>query len=261
MNTPPAESFSGVQVDAGAPLKPEVGDLSIDLVEFESNAAAERLGRLAADRELVQTLQWLSFSRESEEWGKLAYALVEYGYSVFKGWFITGVAVERAKARHVRGITRLPAILKLDQDDAHALAADLMVDAVEVFRAKVLARNKWDAERGATLKTYFVGHCLFQLPDVYKRWRRDEDLVPVSFELTRDLEQRGELAEVGTRAVESVRLEAVIDLIDNPETIAMFELFSAGFSYDEVADMLDVTEAVVRTRLSRARAAVRSAVT
>lgn len=249
-----------MQAEAGAPLKPGTLDLPGDLLEFESNSAADRLNRLAADRELIETLQWLGFSPESEEWGKLARALIEYGYSVFKGWFITGVAVERANARHVRGITKIPSSLKLRRDDAHMLAAELMVSAVESFRANVLARNRWNSERGATLKTYFVGHCLFQLPDVYERWRRDEEPLQISMEATRELRQRGQLADAGALAVDAVHLDAVLDSVGTPETKAMFELVAAGFSYDEIADMLDVSEAVVRTRLSRARALIRSAV-
>ena len=123
-----------------------------------------------------------------------------------KGWLITGVVYQRAKARHIRGLTRIPAGLRLNRDDAHALAAELMVTSVEAFRANVLARNRWDAGRGATLKTFFVGQCLFQLPDVYQRWRKDEAMQPDSDpRIARELEERSRRLDAGAVAVDGVR--------------------------------------------------------
>ncbi len=126
-----------------------------------------------------------------------------------------------------------------------------MVISVETFHANVLARNRWDADRGATLKTFFVGQCLFQLPDVYQRWRKSEALQPDGdLRIARDLEERGRRLDAGAIAVNGVHAREALDLIGDEETKAMFELIAGGFSYDEIADMLDVSEAVVRTRIS-----------
>jgi hypothetical protein len=147
-------------------------DLAPDLAEFESQQAADRLRRLAEDQELINSLQWISFDRTSEEWRKLAQALIEYGYSVFVGWAVAGVLYQRAHASDVQGLQHLPEGLRLRPNEAHGLAVTLLVERVESFRMKVLATHKWSSRGGASLKTYFVGWCLFGLPGAYRpAWR------------------------------------------------------------------------------------------
>ncbi len=118
MNHEVAESPTERRGRSSATVQPANRYLADDLVEFEATKAAEHLARLVADKDLVETLRWLSFDGTSEEWGKLAHALVEYGYSVFKGWFITGVVHQRAMARGIRGISKIPGGLRLNRDDA-----------------------------------------------------------------------------------------------------------------------------------------------
>jgi hypothetical protein len=96
------------------------------------------------------------------------------------GWTISGV-VRQMAANHGRGsgvigLSKIPEGLRLDRDDAHALVVELITTSVEAFRTKTLMNPKrtWRPGGGASLKTYFVGRTLMELPDAYQRWRRSE---------------------------------------------------------------------------------------
>ena len=230
--------------------------LAYDLHEFEVDPAAEHLRRLAEDQGLINALQWVRFAKESPEWAQLARALIEYGYSVCVGWAVAGVIYERAHARNVKGLRHLPEGLKLSHDDAHALAVTLLVDAVESFRTKVLLTDKWTSRGGASLKTYFIGWCLFGLPGAYQRWHRAE--MPVTLPANReDQERHAGRADPERLAVAAAEIRQLQELIGDRVAWEMFELHAAGFSYDQIADMFETTEGSVRSRLTRARARVR----
>lgn len=237
-----------------AHLKPGGDGLADDLVEFERSAEAERLARLAADQDLVSTLQWCNFDRTTPEWQKLAEALVEYGYSVFMGWLIKGEVYQRARDRRVRGLKRLPEALRLQRDDAHGLAAELMIVSVEAFRVNVLIRNVWRSSGGASLKTFYIGQSLFQLPDAYQRWARQEKMgiaVEVS-DPTQRLRREQEL-DPAKKVGDRLAVTTLLSRISDSKARAMFDLLSQDYTYDAIAEALDTTEAAVRTRVSRVR--------
>jgi len=224
------------------------------LFDFEASAEAERLARLAADQDLVSTLQWCDFDPTTPEWRKLAKALVEYGYSIFKGWLIKGEACQRARDRGVRGLSRLPETLRLGRDDAHALSADLMIVSVEAFRVRVLLRGVWNWRGGASLKTFFIGQCLFQLPDMYTRWRQQEIMgAPVALQdRTRRQILEGELDPAKT-VNDQPAADSILARIRDPIARQMFDLLARDLPYSATAEALNTTEGAVRTRLSRAR--------
>ena len=71
-----------------------------DLNEFEARREAERLARLAGDRELIEcSLQWSGF--EGPGWVTLGNALAEYGLSVLTAWISTGAIVRASATRSV----------------------------------------------------------------------------------------------------------------------------------------------------------------
>ena len=56
---------------------------------------------------------------------------------------------------------------------------------LDAFLEDVLKKNKWDPNRGASLKTFFIGQCKFQFRNVYKAWYRAEHRLR-RFQLTDD---------------------------------------------------------------------------
>lgn len=236
-------------------------ELAGELRKFDELPAAKRLERLA-DQQIVQTLQWRSFDRTCAEWRELASALVEYGYSVFKGWLVTGVvhqmAANHAGGRGVYGLNKIPESLRLTGDAAHELVAELMIAAVEDFRTKTLMPNKWRSTGGASLKTFFVGRCLMTLPDVYYRLERDRRRGMAAL---RNAEGRLDDGRHSPNPADSALAVRTLEEVfaGDARLEAMFRLQEAGYSLAEIADMLDTTEAAVRTKMSRARTAARRA--
>ena len=247
-------------------------ELPDGLGKFEDQEAARRLQRLV-EQEIVLDLQLQGFDTSSPEWRVFAGALAEYGYSVFKGWLISGVVYEMAAqhggGRGVFGLEKIPEALKLWPDDAHAVAADLVVHSIAAFREKTLMNpnpnKRWRPDGGASIKTFFVGRCLMELPDVYQRWLRQENRFRgqgARYAVYEQEERPGE--HIDTESAGSAA--AMLDDLrrDNEQTtMAMFELQLAGYSYDEIAEMLTsvgigMTTAQVRSRMSRARLAARS---
>jgi DNA-directed RNA polymerase specialized sigma24 family protein len=243
------------------------------LARVEDGVAARRLQKLQHDYNLLLHLQLSDFDVASPEWRMFQNVLVEYGYSVFVGWGISGQLRRRAAAHGrggVFGLSKLPEGLVLSREDAHDLATELMLVAIVRFREKTLMHpdpsRRWTVTGGASLKTYFVGRCLMELPDVYSKLRLQSDMwsippaAPVDNEhpslrrvrpTTRSTVNSTGHDHTDHAAFDAVEL-AALEAAD-PVAVAMFRLQSEGYSYLEIAEILDTTEGVVRTTMTRFR--------
>ena len=246
---------------AGARSAGDDEQLTRELQLFEHLSPAQRLERIA-EHEIMTLLQLQRFDPSTPEWITVARALVEYGYAVFCAWFATGVArsmaANHAGGRGVIGLSKIPEGLRLDDDDAHALSLELMMASVNSFRTRTLMNPKrtWRPDGGASLKTYFIGRCLMELPDTYRRWRRAEG--PAAADVP-DVPDDGRMSDdPADHAIATARLREV-----DPVSRAMFELQDHGYSLTEIAEILTTagypnTEGSVRTRMSRVRLAARA---
>ncbi|NKU99249.1 hypothetical protein GS889_18245 [Rhodococcus hoagii] len=62
-------------------------------------------------------------------------------------------------------------------DDDHTvrqLTDETVVRAIGYFKTDVLQKNKWDVDKGASIRTFFIGQCLFQFANVYKVWFNED---------------------------------------------------------------------------------------
>lgn len=219
--------------------------LSDELTEFESLRAAEYLSRLAADDDLVRVLQLSGFDEVTPEWKTFSRALLEYGYGVFAPWFGTGEIVNRMNVRGVYGRSALPTPYSIQPDVEHELAAELLVRGVPSFRRNVLLQGRWNADGGATLKTFFVGHLLFMVPTVFRRWRDSKAPAPV-------LVPHDHTTTANDRVDLDLTLEDVCRTLP-PQTELMFRERAAGLSIAEIADARGVSVSKVKTDMMRAR--------
>ena len=128
--------------------------------------------------------------------------------------------------------------------------------AVEKFRDTVLATGRWNPDGGASLKTFFIGQCLFRFPNPYYRsWhtaitgRQQEapdDLAgwkqadPTTRSPEHDLVQREDIAR------------GLADLDDR--TRAALLLLDQGFDQTEVAARMGTTRKAVEMIVRRHRA-------
>jgi hypothetical protein len=216
-----------------------------------------------ADEEIVRRLAQEGFDPAGATWAKLSLELISYGYSVFMGWLITGEVYRRAAASQggvgVRGLSRLPRDLKLQDDDAHELAVALMEVAVRRFRV-TLQRGQWDPARKASLKTFFVGRCLMELPDVHEKWWRERKRWSEVVEWTQA--DDGRLSADPPDMVVDVVLFGELFGSEDELTKSMLRLSFNGYTIAEIATRLTkkgypCTEAKVRSRLFRARNAAK----
>lgn len=240
------------------------GSVALDrqLVAFETGAEAIEIERLA-DQDILLTLQLQGFDVNSPEWRTFAHALAEYGYAVFIAWGVTGtlrrMASRHAGGRGVLGLERLPEQIDLEEDQARGLAAELVTHSLETFRRSLAnPKQTWRADGGASIKTYFVGRCLMDLPDVFQKWWKHEqpllgDLAAIDG-LPDDEHPTGDPA----RIIED-RARVEDHFSDDPLGWEMFILKDQGYSLSEIAEMLtdatgsSVTEAAVRSRMTRLR--------
>lgn len=221
--------------------------LESDLRAFDRSTEAEYLDRLAGDADLILRLQLTRFDRSSDDWRAVASALIGYGYDVFRSWFGTGKIHAMLKQKNVHGRQAL-AGYGLQPGEEHDLAADLMLDVVDRFREK-LASGAWRPDGGASLKTFFVTFCLFNIPRVFKASTRDQSRSVVTAP-----ESVPSATVAGGEARVEMRLIVEQELRKMPErTRRMFELQNNGLELKAIAAKLGTTEPTVRSVMSRAR--------
>jgi DNA-directed RNA polymerase specialized sigma24 family protein len=250
----PIVSPASVRAGASAPTK-----LSARLNEFETTTQGRALERVA-ESEIILLLQLQKFDPHTPEWKTLRDALIEYGYAVLKAWCITGaiksIAARARNGQGVMGVGKIPDGLRLNEDDAHALAAEVIIVAVENFRTKTLLdpNRTWRSTGGASIKTYFIGRVLMEFPDGYRTWRNANRSFPAANLLDNDDAE----GPANTEQAVIAALEADEALANQPVLRRIFELSSLGYTVAEIADMLTaagatITETTIYNRISRFR--------
>ena len=148
-----------------------------------AQAITGNLARREEDQELIAKLAKSNFEGPAQE--QFEAELAAYGYPIMMAWTRTGEIV-RKSARNGRPLIIPSGGLGWSREDRSELSSETVARAVDFFREKVLRAGAWDHTRGATIKTYFVGACLSQFPNVYQRWqaerRRWDNLPTVSID-------------------------------------------------------------------------------
>jgi hypothetical protein len=103
------------------------------------------------------------------QWDPVATEFARYGLDVLGAWIAKGMVYGRVRAMWGYGLPPAP-VDWLDEDAIQALATDTVLVALDKFRTEVLMRHRWDPTKGATLKTFFIGQCLFRFANVYLSW-------------------------------------------------------------------------------------------
>jgi DNA-directed RNA polymerase specialized sigma24 family protein len=202
---------------------------------------AERL----ADARIVEKLRECGF--DGPEWRAVAAGLMEYGYTILVVWACTGTLGRHAADHGGVSGSRVPVDLRLDEDEARSLAAEVLLVAVERFRERSLPR--WSAGGGASLRTWFVGRCLMELADVHRAWRnRELPLEPVGITCVDDGRHGDRPDEQAEARVELERL-----LTRDPDLCRAVRLQIAGYKLEEIAKMMGTTPAGVRSQIYRGR--------
>lgn len=215
---------------------------------------AARLDRLLGDRELAERLHAAGYA--GRDWDYFAAELIKYGYAVLIAWMRNGIIWSWLAAKGIGGLPAPPP-WEWHLETWTDLAGDTLVIAVPKFRDTVLATGRWNPDGRASLKTFFIGHCLFRFPNPYRSWHTTvtarqreipDDLAgwrqadPVAPGPEDDLVRREDLAR-GLAALDDRTREALV-------------LLDQGYDQAEVADRMGTSRKAVEMIVRRHRGRV-----
>lgn len=167
-------SSPGAPGPSGEPVKRAAGDDGPVplrwLAEVEFRNDADRLDRLIADVDLVTSLALAGY--EGRDWDVFSTELAKYGMAVIRAWMAKGSIFEKCRSRGFGGLPSPEG--PFTDDELEELTGETVATALRHFREDVLLRNRWDARRGATLRTFFIGQCILRFSNVYRRWWGNE---------------------------------------------------------------------------------------
>lgn len=200
-----------------------------------------RLDVLEADKELAHDLMMAGY--QGPEWKAFTETLASYGLPVITGWIRTNKIVQkcREKGFPCPAFGQRPRTIQ----DVHDIATDTVVDGIQEFRLRVLEPRKWDPGKGASLKTFFIGQCLLQFPNAYRRVMKKNTPEHVAAELM-------ELA-CGHRPLSVDRLAELARCaalpLDNPKM--MVAARAMGYSNEEISAFLGRSKRSVSSTIYR----------
>ncbi len=202
------------------------------LQRLAQKSPQEHEERLRYDSQTVLELQLSGWSAEA--WSPVAEALAEYGFAVMVGWLFTGKVF--AEVSKVGQPVRPCPSWWLDDDAVTSLADETVAIAIDKFQ-QVLMVGKWEAGKGASLATYFVGQCKFQFSNVYRSWfaaeeRRRGEPVVYGMDSLAERDTAAQAVGIGDAAGILGRMPALV--------AEVFRLkYLEGFSYKEIANLVD----------------------
>lgn len=221
----------------------------------------ERIDRLAGDRRLRDLLAAQKFT--GPDWEVFAEELARYGIAVIGGWTRRGMIISKCSEKGYGGLPEPPDRAFDDPDAVADVAHETVAVALRHFRDDVLVRGRWDPARGASLKTYFIGQCIFRFPNVYRTWwkqetqARDLGTALVDDEVLRALDRRR--AVTGEAVVlDRMHVARLLRAVSNPQARKALVYSAAGWPHAEIAEELGVTAKAVERIIANEKARLKS---
>lgn len=214
------------------------------LVDFDQSEEARALARITADVELLTELGLAGFAGPGYE--KFADILARYGLAVIGSWCRKGKIYTKCADKGY-GIPHQGVI---PYEDAFELSLETVGKGLSSYRETVLLRHRWDPTRGASIKTYFIGHNLLIFPNIYKRWRREEQRRPLVVDEGELLIER--TASGGDDPERCIlRDEAVTEALAavDPKVRPILRYKAQGYPLEEIARRCDLPLSTVKSRL------------
>lgn len=221
------------------------------LVEAGHQELADNVDRLQGDVDLVTSLALAGY--EGELWEYFANELAKYGYAVIKSWVATKLIFERCKQKGfgLRVLDR-----DFTQDEIEALANFTVAKAHFYFRTKVLMMRRWDPTKGASLRTFFVGQCIYQFPNIYREWLEElkddwghaftEDIDELDFHAERT-------SPVDRQVVASILASQAMSEVKDPRVRKAMFMTADGHPQSDIARVLGVSTKTVERMLANER--------
>jgi hypothetical protein len=222
-------------------------------------ARVENAARRLEDRALVDELAAAGFT--GPVFDVTVNEFAAYGIATLMAWMRTGEIVRQclARGRPLAGVGRFAA--QWSRDDRLEIAIETAARGVRYFVDEVLKPGRWNHRRGTTLRTYFVGACLLQFPNIYelwvneqKRWAMVELAEPGAEESGEP--GRGDRVWSDPTADEVIRRQQVNEIfagITDTRTRKAAQMVMLGYEYADAGAEVGLTADAVGGRLYRLR--------
>ncbi|MFN6122010.1 MAG: RNA polymerase sigma factor [Actinomycetes bacterium] len=243
-----SDPSTGPAAEASAPIDIQPGELS----RFRSRSEARRIRTLEADTALMLELSVQGY--HGHAWATVADALVAYAWAVIGAWVNTGIIHARCRSKGIH-VSDPAAARRLHPHEAEELVSDTVSHALIHFRDHVLANGRWDPAKGASLSTFFIGNCLLQYPNVYRRWRRTQTARPGPLPDGHDPPTSRSLPERTLAEAEGTR--ELLDLVRSDAAREILQLQIDGYSEDEIAEITGLTVGAIESLVYRERKRIR----
>lgn len=234
------------------------------LADADRDRAEEKFDRLAGDRDLASALHDVGF--QGRNYDLFANEIAKYGWAVIRGWIYKGQIRGEVKRKGFGALEPEPRPGTM-VEDAEGLADETVVLALTAFRDKVLIPGMWDPAKGASLRTFFVGQCLMQFSNVYKRWRREElrsyaePQAPATSDWADEFEESPSTPlapDASHQAHIKDELRRAFGKITDERVRSAFYLsVMHGFTHAQIGEKLGMTAKAVESAIARARQQVR----
>jgi DNA-directed RNA polymerase specialized sigma24 family protein len=200
-----------------------------------------------ADHDLQAELAYDGF--QGPKWDMFAHRLAEYGLAVIKAWLKTGEMWNQCKKRNC---WPGPPPASLSEDDRAELANETVARAIKTFRDRAMVQGGWKLKGGASLRTYYIGTCVYAFPNVYRKWRREQvsELKSIGIESDLPVTAWQDAIEIG---IEDIPLKEGLNNISDETTRQAILLQVAGYHIDEIAELLQTAAKAVERILARQR--------
>lgn len=237
-----------------ARLQLELGEV-LDHWARETNnlGRAENIDRLAGDAALVMDMALEGY--DGPVWEMFANELAKYAFDVLCSWMGTDKIYAEC-ARKGRPVERLGR--PFPDEEPEGLAADTVAEALSFFRTEVLMKNKWDSTRGATLRTYFIGQCIFRFVNIYRLWLAKQEPWAVPSDRVEALRSAGMTPGPERHVVPGLMAEYAFTAITSPRVRKAMWMTADGWSQADIGAELGVSEKAVERLLGYARDQLRA---
>lgn len=190
-------------------------------------------------------------------WDATARDLSEYSFPVLQAWIRNGSIFAR-----VESLTRLRvgggSELASEPDAAGELAGLTLSVALCRFRSQLIDGTGWNERGGASMRSYFIGQCLMQFPNEYRKWARECRSGAVASPVLLDDWSLLPSSAPGPETVSDQRLTIHRYLKSAPTRTRKALLYvAAGYTHQEIAAFIGTTPKAIEMLLRRFRKQLR----
>lgn len=238
----------------GVPVELELsGSVDESWLAEHDDVMTDYLRRLEADRSIVDELRAAGF--QGIHYDYFATELTKYALAVMTAWIVTAQIFPKMRARGMGGLPEPLGHELRNQDEAESLAGETIAESLRNFRQYVLIPGRWNPERGASIRTYFIGQCLLRFANIYRAWHRNtyERAEWGYRDEVGEADAGSSAGDVERDAIANLRSTEFLSRVKQPRTREIFVRSAAGWTHEEIAELLGITPKAVEMSIRNER--------